>query len=85
MRKHQAEQRAEPEEVLDLESVDVGIMRGFVVVEHQVDDVCRRANEQDLECRVVQRVRESPEQVCPRDGVSYTPASSTAQSHDSPR
>lgn len=41
-------------------------MRWLVVVEHEVNDVSRRADEQDFESRVVKGVRESPEQICNR-------------------
>lgn len=41
-RKH----RANSEEVLNLESIDVGVMCGFVVVEHEVDDVGRGTDKQ---------------------------------------
>lgn len=41
-------------------------MRGLVVIQHQIDGVCRGANEDDLEGGVVEGagVESSPEEVC---------------------
>ena len=44
----------EGEEVLHLEGVVVRVVRGLVVVEHEVDDVDGRADEEDLEGCVVE-------------------------------
>lgn len=57
------EHRANSEEVLNLESIDVGIMCGFVVIEHEVDDVGRGADKQKLERGEVQGVGERPEKI----------------------
>jgi len=43
------EDGAAAEQVLDLEGVDVGVVRGFVVVEHEEDDVGLGGEEKDLE------------------------------------
>jgi hypothetical protein len=53
------------EEVLDLEGVLVGIVGGLVVVEHEVDDVGRGSDEDDLEDGVVEVVElvEGPEKI----------------------
>lgn len=51
------------QQVLDAEGVLVRVVRGLVVVEHQVDDVGLRAGEEDLEGRVPERVRG----VCPEE------------------
>jgi hypothetical protein len=37
------------QKVLDLESIDVGIMSGFVLVEHKVDDVGRGTDKEEFE------------------------------------
>ena len=49
-RKH----RADSQEVLDLESIDVGVVGWFVIVKHQIDDIGRGANEEKLEGGEVQ-------------------------------
>lgn len=51
------------QQVLDAEGVLVRVVRGLVVVQHQVDDVGLRAGEEDLERRVPERVRG----VCPEE------------------
>lgn len=43
------EHGADSQEVLNLESINVGIMRGFVVVEHEINDVGRGSNEEKFE------------------------------------
>lgn len=43
------EDGAAAEEVLDFEGVNVGVVRGLVVVEHEEDDVGLRGEEEDLE------------------------------------
>jgi hypothetical protein len=54
---------ADPKEVLNLESIEIRIMRRFVIVEHEVNDVGRRADKKELECGEVQRLGECPEEV----------------------
>ncbi len=54
------EDGAAAEEVLDFEGVDVGVVGGFVVVEHEVDGVGLEAEEEELEDGVVEGV-EVPE------------------------
>lgn len=61
--KENCEYRADSEEVLNLESIDIGIMCRFVVVEHQVDDVGRGTDKQKLERGEVQGVGERPEKI----------------------
>lgn len=43
----------DPQQVLNFESVDVGIMSRLVVVQHEIDYVSGGANEEKLECREV--------------------------------
>lgn len=59
----QGKQSAEPEEIVNFECVEVGIMSWLVVIKHEIDDVCRRTYEQDLEGSVVERLRETPKQI----------------------
>lgn len=63
MGEQQRQDHTDSKQVLDLEGIDIGIMSGFVVVQHQIDDVGRRADEEQLECGKVQRVRKGPEQI----------------------
>lgn len=51
---------------MDLEGIDIRVMRGLVVIQHQIDGVCRGANEDDLEGGVVEGagVESGPEEVC---------------------
>lgn len=51
--KENREHGTNSEEVLNLESIDVGIMCGFEVVEHEVDDVGRGTDKQKFERREV--------------------------------
>lgn len=48
---------------MNFECVEVGIMSWLVVIKHEIDDVCRRTYEQDLEGSVVERLRETPKQI----------------------
>lgn len=48
---------------MNLECIDVGIMCGFVVVEHEVDDVGGGTDKQKLERGEVQGVGERPEKI----------------------
>jgi hypothetical protein len=50
------------DQVLDSEGIEVGIVGGLVVIEHQVDDVGRGSNKDELESSVPQ----APEGVCPK-------------------
>lgn len=61
MGEQQCQNHADPKQVLDLEGIDIGVMSGLVVVEHEVDDVGGRADEQQLEGGQVQRIGQSPE------------------------
>jgi hypothetical protein len=54
---------ADSKEVLNLKSIEIRIMRRFVIVEHEVDDVGRGADKKKLECGEVQRLGECPEEV----------------------
>jgi len=49
-----SENGAAAEEVLDFEGVDIGIVGGFVVVEHEVDGVGLETEEEELEDGVVE-------------------------------
>lgn len=50
------------EEILDFESIDVGVVGGLVRVGHEVDDVALGADEEDLEDKVVQAI--GGEEIC---------------------
>lgn len=63
--KKQAEDGRTAEEVLDFEGVDVRVVGGFVVVEHEVEGVGLGGEEEDLEGGVPKRAGgEGPEDVC---------------------
>ena len=62
------ENGAAAEKILDFEGVDVGVVGGFVVVEHEVDGVGLEAEEEELEDGVVEGAV-VPEYVCVR-GIS---------------
>lgn len=57
------ESSASTQEKLDLESVDVWVMGRLVVVEHQIQGVCGRADEKDLEDCIVGGIGEGPEEI----------------------
>ena len=60
------ENGAAAEKILDFEGVDVGVVGGFVVVEHEVDGVGLEAEEEELEDGVVEGAV-VPEYVCVED------------------
>lgn len=62
-RKENGKHCTNSEEILNFESINVGIMCGFVVVEHKVDDVGRGTDKQKLERGEVQGVGECPEKI----------------------
>jgi hypothetical protein len=49
VREEKGQDRADSKEVLDLECIDVWVMSGLVVVQHEIDDVARGSNEEELE------------------------------------
>ena len=57
---------AAAEKILDFEGVDVGVVGGFVVIEHEVDGVGLEAEEEELEDGVVEGAV-VPEYVCVGD------------------
>ena len=57
---------AAAEKILDFEGVDIGVVGGFVVVEHEVDGVGLEAEEEELEDGVVEGAV-VPEYVCVGD------------------
>lgn len=59
----QGKQSAEPEKIMNFECIEIGVMGWFVVVKHEVDDVCRRRYEQDLKGGIVERLRKTPKQI----------------------
>jgi hypothetical protein len=61
VREKESQQSTEPEEILHFKGISVGVMRWLIVVEHEVDDISWRADEQDFKSRIIERVRESPE------------------------
>lgn len=62
-REENCEHCADSKKILDLESIDIGIMGGFIVIEHKIDDVGRGTDEQELESSEVERFRECPEEI----------------------
>lgn len=68
VREEDSENGAAAEEVLNFEGVDVGIVGGFVVVEHEVDGVGLETEEEELEDGVVEGAV-VPEYVC-EGGIS---------------
>ncbi len=57
---------AAAEKILDFEGVDVGVVGGFIVIEHEVDGVGLEAEEEELENGVVEGAV-VPEYVCAWD------------------
>lgn len=53
MREKHREDRADSQKVLNLEGVNVGVVGGLVVVQHEVDDVGGGPDEEKLEGREV--------------------------------
>lgn len=56
VRKHDGENSSSSEEVLDAESVDIGIVGRLIGVGHEVDDVTLRAKKEDLKNKVVDAI-----------------------------
>ena len=65
VREENGQDRAGSDEVLHLEGIEVRVLGGFVVVEHEVDGVRGGADEDDLEDGVVERLGlvEGPEKI----------------------
>ena len=63
MRKYQCKQSTEAKKILNFEGIEVRVMSRFVIVKHQVYDICRWTDEKDLECGIVERVGKSPKQI----------------------
>ena len=74
---------AAAEKILDFEGVDVGVVGGFVVVEHEVDGVGLEAEEEELEDGVVERAV-VPEYICVGD-VSFECLLDGIEGRDGPR
>lgn len=49
MGEEQGQNCADSKEILNLESIEIGIVRRLVIVEHEVNDVSRGADEEKLE------------------------------------
>jgi hypothetical protein len=49
---------------LDLEGVQVRVVRRLEIVEHEVDDIARGSDEEELEYSEVQRICEGPKEIC---------------------
>lgn len=49
VREEKGQDSADSKEVLDLECIDIWVMGGLVVVQHEIDDVARGSNEEELE------------------------------------
>lgn len=63
MREKDREDRADSQKVLNLEGVNVRVVGGLVIVQHEVDNVAGGADEEELEGGEVKRIEESPEQI----------------------
>jgi len=63
VREEKGQDGTDPKKVLDLECIDIGVMGRLVVVQHEIDNVARRSNEEELEGSEVQRVGKGPEKV----------------------
>lgn len=63
MREKDREDRADSQKVLNLEGVNVRVVGGLVIVQHEVDNVTGGADEEELEGGEVKRIEESPEQI----------------------
>ena len=51
------------EKILYFEGIDIRIMGWLIVVDHQIDGVCRGREEEQFEGRVPRRVRKGPEDI----------------------
>jgi hypothetical protein len=60
--KYDAQNGTSCDQILNSEGIEVGVVGGLVIVEHQVDDICGCSNEDELESSVPQ----APEGVCPK-------------------
>jgi hypothetical protein len=60
--KYDAQNGTSCDQVLNSEGIEVGIVGRLVVVEHQIDDIGRGSNKDELESSVPQ----APEGVCPK-------------------
>lgn len=63
VREEKSQDGTDSKKVLDLERIDIGVMGGLVVVQHEIDNVARGSNEEELEGGEVERLGESPEEV----------------------
>lgn len=65
VRKQYRQYRAGSDEILHLEGIEIGVVGGLVVVEHQVNGVRGSADEDDLENGIVERLGlvEGPEKI----------------------
>lgn len=63
MREKDREDRADSQKVLNLEGVNVRVVGGLVIVQHEVDNVAGGTDEEELEGGEVKRIEESPEQI----------------------
>lgn len=63
MREEKGQDGTDSKKVLDLERIDIGVMGGLVVVQHEIYNVARGSNEEELEGGEVERLGESPEEV----------------------
>ena len=66
VRKDEAKDCGRGKQIFNLESIEIGILGGLVVMKHQVYDVARGADEDQFEDGVVEvtRVESCPEEVC---------------------
>lgn len=53
VRKQDAEDGGTGQQILDLEGVKIGILSGLVIMQHEVDDVSRSSDEDQLEDGVI--------------------------------
>ena len=63
MREEKGQDGTDSKKVLDLERIDIGVMGGLVVVQHEIDNVAGGSNEEELKGGEVERLGEGPEEV----------------------
>lgn len=63
VREEDGQDCADTKKILDLEGIQVRVVRWLEIVEHEVNDITRGTDKEELESREVQRIRESPEEI----------------------
>lgn len=63
MREQDSQDCADTQEILDLEGIQVRVVRWLEIVEHEVDDIAGGTDEEELKCSEVQRICKGPEEI----------------------